>query len=157
VQCGKAPFAVVSGWGTASNQTVNADIASKIDTTHKRAKPVVHTLTLSSQFGQETKATHGKVNFAIVASTAEAPHAKKVKTRRGMAVTQRSLLGDIKGAFGSAKSAVEGAADKATSAVVNIATEAASAVVGGATAAATAVTGAATNAANAASGLASGT
>jgi hypothetical protein len=49
-QCGKGPFAVLTAWKTAENQTIPADIAQQIQAHDDGTLPMVYSATLSFDF-----------------------------------------------------------------------------------------------------------
>jgi hypothetical protein len=51
-QCGKGPFAVITGFKTAQNQTIPADIAQQIQAHEDGTLPIVHSASLSFDFSQ---------------------------------------------------------------------------------------------------------
>jgi hypothetical protein len=150
-QCSKAPFAVVKTWGPAEDQTIPADVASKIATNGKRALPQVKALRIDSRFSDHTATTHGAVNFAVVGASVKEPtlvprvnaRARRSRGHAG-AHSQRGLFGDIGGFFEDAAGAVKDTATKAVGAVTGAATKAADKVEDVATKAATGVAGVAT-------------
>jgi hypothetical protein len=57
LQCGKAPFAIITAWSTAADQSVSDEAMRKLDMSDKRAVPLVRSATLDSDFSKANSQT----------------------------------------------------------------------------------------------------